>query len=79
MSQHQPNVFIYSRISPRPMVLALTLLLSALLVTCAPDDTANEPPAADNSMVSDPTAELQMRFLQASPGDVITQIGRAHV
>jgi len=61
-----------------------TIVLTAALAACSPESTT--PPAttgADNSagntstgnsnyVVNDPSTQLQLRFLEASPGDVIT-------
>jgi parallel beta-helix repeat protein len=48
---------------------ALLLVLS--LAACSPDQNRERPIAQDRNLVADPVQELQLRFLEASPGDII--------
>lgn len=56
----------------RRLIFLFTLALGGMLAACSPDtDTATTTSTGDSNIVSDPSADLQLRFLEATPGDVI--------
>lgn len=58
----------------RTLIFLLLFALGGVLLAACSPDTAPPPDSTANSagIVSDPAADLQLRFLEATPGDVIT-------
>ncbi len=58
----------------RKHYLIISMTLATVLAACSPDTstTPDTTTASSSDVMTDPSAELQLRFLEATPGDVIT-------
>ncbi len=58
---------------PQTFIFLSCMVLGSVLAACSPDtSTMSDSATSASDVVSDPSADLQLRFLEAAPGDVIT-------
>lgn len=58
--------------SSSTVTFMFVMALGTALAACSPDTPSPGAAASNSDVVSDPSADLQLRFLEATPGDVIT-------